>query len=177
MLKKIPEKYILDRWKKNIKGYGDADDARSFNKYAGTSSSVWWLQMMRKFTTLINARTRVLCEELFQKAKEVIEVDIGPIYHSGSEDENVNSSKIVQNPSGLREKGQKNKRKVSIAKKKINRVKATKKNAARQATNSFSTLNIRSLFICSPYPFLLIGNWFAIVFSINLFHKSCFVDL
>ena len=56
--------------------------------------------MMRKFTTLVtasatNARTRALCEKVFQKAKEAIEMDIGPLYHSGSEDENVNSSGIV----------------------------------------------------------------------------------
>ena len=49
--------------------------------------------MMRKFTTFItalatNARTRALCEELFQKTKEAVEMDIGPIYHSRLEDEN-----------------------------------------------------------------------------------------
>jgi len=65
----------VDRWKKNIKGYKDVDNARFFNKYGGTSSSVWRLQMMRKFTTLIidsatNQKTRVLREELFQRARE-----------------------------------------------------------------------------------------------------------
>jgi len=69
-VQKIPEKYILDRWKKNIKDYEGADDARSFHIYAGTSSSIWRLQIMRKFTMLItasatNARTRALCQELF----------------------------------------------------------------------------------------------------------------
>ena len=68
-------------------------------------------------------------------------MDIGPIYHSGTE-ENVNSGGIVRDPSGLREKGQKNKRKVSIAKRKSNQVKARKKSVARQAPNSFTPLNI-----------------------------------
>jgi len=154
-VQKIHEKYILDRWKRNIKGYEGADDARSFHNHAGTSSSVWLLQMMREFTTLItasttNARTGALCQELFQKAKETIEMDIGPIYHNGSEDENVNTSGIVQNPTGLREKGQKNKRKVSVAKNKSNQVKARKKNVARQATNSFTPVNI------SPIAFALV---------------------
>ena len=45
-VKKILEKYILDRWKKNIKHYEDANNARSFDKYASTSSSIWRLQMM-----------------------------------------------------------------------------------------------------------------------------------
>jgi len=54
-VKKIPEKYILDGWKKNIKGYENVDNVRSFDKYGDTSSSVWRLQMMRKFTTLITA--------------------------------------------------------------------------------------------------------------------------
>ena len=89
-----------------------------------------------KFTTLIiasatKAKTGALCGKLFQKAKEAIEMDMDPIHHSGSEDQNVNSSEIVQNPIGLREKRQKNKRKVSIAKKKSNQVKAKKKNAVR----------------------------------------------
>jgi len=80
--------------------------------------------MMRKFTTLIttstiNPKTRVMCEELFQRAREAVEMHIGPIYHSGT-DENVNSKGIVQDLIGLREKGQKNKRKVSIATKKSN---------------------------------------------------------
>ena len=56
--------------------------------------------MMRKFTTPItasatNPKTRVLCEELFQRAREAVEMDIGPIYHSGTE-ENVNSGGIVK---------------------------------------------------------------------------------
>ena len=82
-----------------------------------------------------------MCEELFQRAREAVEMDIGPIYHSGTE-ENVNSDGIVRDPSRLREKGQKNKRKVSIAKRKSNQVKARKKSVARQATNSFKPLNI-----------------------------------
>ena len=145
-VKKIPEKYILDRWKKNIKGYEDVDNVRSFDKYGDTSSSAWRLQMMRKFTTLItasatNPKTRVLCEELFQKAREAVEMEIGPTYHSGAED-NVNSGGIVRDPNRLREKGQKNKRKVSIAKRKANLVKTRKKSIERQATNSFSPLAI-----------------------------------
>ena len=153
-VQKILEKYILDRWKKNINGYEGANDARSFHNYAGTSSYVWRLQMMQKFTKLItasatNARTRALCQDLFQKAKEAIEMDIGPICHNGSKDENVNTSGTVQNPTGLREKGQKNKRKVSIAKKKSNQVKARKKNAVRQATNSFTPVNISPIVFAS----------------------------
>jgi len=133
-VKKIPEKYIFDRWKKNIKGYEDVDNVRSFDTYGDNSSSVWRLKMIRKFTTLItasatNPKTRVSCEELFQRAREAVDMDIGPIYHSGT-DKNVNSGGIVRDPSGLREKGQKNKRKVSIAKRKSNQVKARKKSVA-----------------------------------------------
>jgi len=88
-----------------------------------------------------NSKTRVLYEELFQRAKEAAEMNIGPIYHFGTK-ENGDSSRIVQDPSELREKGQKNKKKVSIAKKKSHQVMARKKNVASQATNSFSPLNI-----------------------------------
>ena len=89
----------MDRWKKNIKGYKGVDNARFFDKYGGTSSSVWRLQLIRKFTALIaisatNPKIRVLCEEVFQKAREVVEMDIGHIYRSGTE-KNINSSGMV----------------------------------------------------------------------------------
>ncbi|XP_019179493.1 PREDICTED: protein FAR1-RELATED SEQUENCE 5-like [Ipomoea nil] len=100
----IPDKYILKRWtKKVIEGRTVNIASLSYN--VGVASSIWVVEMIKKFQRLIvasqdNVVARQICEEAFENAKKRIEAEVG---HVHIEEFNVSSSSgIVQNPSSQR---------------------------------------------------------------------------
>ena len=133
-VQKVPDRYIMKRWSKGIKEIQSNElIVEGGMKDTAVCSSVWRMQMGRKMNALLtasqmNKEARLLCEEYFSKLQELIEVEVGSVYVEGDvQQDGSSSAKIVLNPPGSREKGQRNKRLKSTCEKKCNQAKARKK--------------------------------------------------
>ncbi|XP_019174999.1 PREDICTED: protein FAR1-RELATED SEQUENCE 5-like [Ipomoea nil] len=123
----IPDKYIIKRWaKKGIEDRIISSDS-SLN-ILSIASSVWVIQMGRKFQQLVlssqaNCKAREVCENAFEDARRKVEGDIGPIVIEDGEER---IAGVIQNPARNRAKGEHNRRHISTIEKKYNQVRGRK---------------------------------------------------
>ncbi|XP_019178034.1 PREDICTED: protein FAR1-RELATED SEQUENCE 5-like [Ipomoea nil] len=123
----IPDKYIIKRWtKKGIEDRIISSDS-SLN-ILSIASSVWVIQMGRKFQQLVlssqvNCKAREVCENAFEDARRKVEGDIGPIVIEDGEER---IAGVIQNPARNRTKGERNRRHISTIEKKYNQVRGRK---------------------------------------------------
>ncbi|KAI5681823.1 hypothetical protein M9H77_03051 [Catharanthus roseus] len=112
----IPDKYILERWTKNIAlswGSSGVGDSEKVNNKGNAGSSVWRMEMLRTFSYLISA------SELNVNARKWNE-----------------RSSIIKDLIGNRVKGEGNVRKKSIVEIRCNQVKEKRKNALMCASRN-----------------------------------------
>ncbi|XP_019161007.1 PREDICTED: protein FAR1-RELATED SEQUENCE 7-like [Ipomoea nil] len=122
----IPDQYICQRWTKRVVEDRIMDISSGPNM-STVASSVWVIQMGRKFQRLVissqdNYEAREVCETGFDDFRRRIEAKVGPIIVDDFE--TPLPSGVIQNPVRRGVKGERNRRLVSTMQKKHNQARA-----------------------------------------------------